>query len=43
MTKKKGMIPVKGYFERAKVFGYLVIAMLVFAILYYLYRAFSGQ
>lgn len=39
MSRNKGLIPVKGYFERAKVFGYLVITMLIFAVLYYSYQA----
>jgi len=42
MSKNKGLIPVKGYFMRAKVFGYLVIALIVFAILYYSYQALFG-
>lgn len=42
MSKNKGMIPVRGYFVRAKVFGYLVLAMIIFAILYYSYQALIG-
>ncbi|MEK6782089.1 MAG: hypothetical protein AABY93_10300 [Bacteroidota bacterium] len=42
MAKNKGTIPVKGYFTRAKVFGYLVLAMIIFAILYYSYKSLMG-
>ena len=42
MAKNKGMVSVRGYFERAKMFGLIVIAVLVFEIFYYLYKAFLG-
>lgn len=29
---------IKGYYIRAKVFGYLIAAMAVFALLYYLFQ-----
>lgn len=33
-------MPIKGYYTRAKVFGYLLLAMSVFAMLYYLFQDF---
>jgi hypothetical protein len=42
MTKKKhrGVMPVKGYYTRARVFGYLMLSM---AILYLVYYIFKGM
>lgn len=42
MAKNKGSIPVKGYFARAKVFGYIVLATIIFAVLYYAYKFLMG-
>ena len=33
---------MRGYFVRAKVFGFIIMAVLVFAIFYYVYEAFLG-
>lgn len=40
MAKNKGVISVRGYYERAKMFGLIVMAVLVFEALYYLYKSF---
>lgn len=37
--KTKGILPVKGYFLRAKVFGFLLLAIAVLIIAYSLYHA----
>jgi hypothetical protein len=42
MTKGKGFAPLKGYFVRAKVFGFIVVAIVIFAILYYVYNSFAS-
>ncbi len=42
MAKNKGLAQVRGYFERAKVFGYIVLAIVIFAILYYGYQRLAG-
>ncbi len=42
MTKNKEFSPVRSYFVRAKVFGFIVLAIVIFAILYYVYYAFAG-
>ncbi|MEJ0056918.1 MAG: hypothetical protein WDN75_15445 [Bacteroidota bacterium] len=34
--KKREIISIKGYFKRARIFGYLMIAVLIIAILFYL-------
>jgi hypothetical protein len=41
-VQKKGLTPVRGYFVRAKVFGFMIMAVVVFAILYYFYEALLG-
>jgi len=34
-------IPVKGYFARAKVFGFIIVSILVFVLFYFLYHFFT--
>jgi hypothetical protein len=34
------MLPVKGYFLRAKVFGYIMAGVLVMSFAYYIFREF---
>lgn len=36
--RRKGLVHVKGYYTRAKVFGYMMIAVGIFSILYYLFQ-----
>jgi len=34
-------LPVKGYYTRAKVFGIIIISLLVFGLAYFLYHLFT--
>lgn len=34
-------MPVKGYYQRARVFGYLILVVAIVTIVYYLYRYFA--
>jgi len=36
-------MPVKGYFQRAKVFGYLLLAAGLATIIYYFYQYFNSE
>jgi hypothetical protein len=38
--KKKGLMPIRGYYTRAKVFGYLMIAVAIGYILFYILREY---
>jgi hypothetical protein len=38
--KQKSIMPVKGYFERAKAFGYLMIVIAAISLLVYLYQRY---
>jgi hypothetical protein len=37
----KNMLPVKGYFARAKVFGFIIVAILLFLAGLFLYHLFT--
>jgi len=36
-------MPVKGYFQRARVFGYLLLAAGLATLIYYLYQYFTNS
>jgi len=36
--KNRSIMPVKGYYQRAKVFGYLIIAVALATLIYYLFQ-----
>lgn len=39
--KRKSIMPVKGYFQRARVFGYLVLVISLAIIIFYLFEYFT--
>ncbi|MBL7874341.1 MAG: hypothetical protein JNL53_01680 [Cyclobacteriaceae bacterium] len=39
--RKESIMPVKGYFQRARVFGYLILIAGLAIIIYYLFEYFT--
>lgn len=35
------MFPMKGYYVRAKVFGFMIVSILLFLLVYFLYNFFT--
>ena len=42
MADENGLDPVKGYYKRGRIFGYIVLGILAFALGYYLIQYFIG-
>ncbi|HRG09144.1 MAG TPA: hypothetical protein PLJ08_11270 [Cyclobacteriaceae bacterium] len=40
--KKKSIMPVKGYYERARMFGYIALLVGLSVVAYYLYQYFTS-
>ncbi|MBN8652215.1 MAG: hypothetical protein J0L67_12345 [Cytophagales bacterium] len=40
--KKKSLMPVKGYYERARMFGYIALLVGLAVIAYYLFQYFTS-
>ncbi len=38
--RRKGLVHMKGYYTRAKVFGYMMMAIAAFSVLYYLFQGY---
>lgn len=39
--KHRGDIHIKGYYQRAKVFGYLILASIIGFLIFYLFQHFT--
>lgn len=40
--KKRSIMPVKGYYERARMFGYMALLVGVAALVYYIFKYFTS-
>jgi inner membrane protein involved in colicin E2 resistance len=40
--KKKGIMPVKGYYERARMFGYIALLVGLGVMAYYIFQFFTS-